>query len=202
MINTNGFQRLHNSEFVDMGFSYNSGESFNYGMLLSWQLSKNKLFYIKSGLSWTNMSFSTSTTYLSGNTGFFVNNNHEIKQVDLPILISYQKRVSNFEIGVDAGIVKSIWINSEISQNSQFQDTGSNPQFEQSLLSQSGFTEFSDKYSLFISPLIQWNFSKVSGLSLQPFYRIQMGDQSRLIYTTSSGSINQFGINLGYIFRL
>ncbi|SFU19785.1 hypothetical protein SAMN04489724_0197 [Algoriphagus locisalis] len=192
---------LPNSETGNVDYRNNSGESFNYGLLLSWQLAKDKPWYIKSGLSWTNMNFSTSTTYLGDNMGYFVNNTHEIKQIDLPILVGYMKTFSSFQIGLDAGLIKTIWLDSEINQNSEFQVSGSNPEFEQLSINPSGFTDFSDKYSFYAAPIVQWNFGKTSGISLQPFYRIQLGNKSGLIYTPGSGSIKQFGVNLGYNFR-
>lgn len=193
---------LPNFEAGPSEFSYNSGESINYGLLLSWQLLEDKPWQIKSGLSWTNMSFSTSIISLNDERNYFLDNQHTIKQLDLPILLGYKKRISAFEMGMDIGLIKTIWVDSEINQNLTTQTPDSNPDFERSQINPKGFTNFLGKYSFYVAPIFQWNFGKSSGVSLQPFYRIQLGDKGGLIYTAGSGSIRQFGVNLGYNIRL
>ena len=192
---------LPNSELVSTDLDHNSGESSNYGILLSWQLVKDKPWYIKSGLSFTKMSFSSTVTYVNDGNGYFQNNIQKINQFDLPILIGYKKSVADFDFGIDAGVIKTIWVDSKIDQHTTFQTPDSNPDFKQLSINNSGSTEFLDKYSFYIAPIVQWNFGKFSGVSLQPFYRIQLNKEG-LIYTNISGSIRQIGVNLGYNVRL
>jgi hypothetical protein len=201
-INSSGSIMLPNLEIVSSEFSYNSGESLNYGVLLSWQLAKDKPWYLKSGVSWINMSFGNSATYNQSETNYGGGNSHEINQVDLPVLIGYKKTESNFDLGIDFGLIKTLWMNSEITQSSGFQTPNSNPVFDQLVINSSSFTKITDKYSLYLAPMVQYNFGKSSGVSLQPFYRVQLGGKRDLLYSQSSGSFRQFGINLGYNIRL
>lgn len=200
-INPSGSVLLPNLEVGTGEFSYNSGESLNYGVLLSWKLAKDKSWSFKSGLSWTSMSFSNSTTYNQSGTNYFGGNSHEINQVDLPILIGYKKTVSKFDLGIDLGLIKTLWVNSEITQTSGFQTPDSNPDFDQFTINPNGFTKIRDKFSLYFAPMVQYNFGNSFGISLQPFYRVQLGGKRDLLYSQSSGSFRQFGINLGYNIR-
>lgn len=200
-INPSGSVLLPNLEVGTGEFSYNSGKSINYGVLLSWQLAKDNPWYFKTGISWTRMNFGNSTTYNQSETNYFGNNSHEINQVDLPVLIGYKRKVSKFDLGIDLGLIKTLWVNSEITQRSGFQTPNSNPVYDQTTINPNGFTKIPDKYSLYVAPIIQYNFGKSSGVSLQPFYRVQLGGKRDLLYGQNSGSFRQFGINLGYNIR-
>lgn len=197
-INSNAQFILPDDKVVIMDLDHNSGESFNYGILLSWQIKEDKPWSVKTGLFWTNMNFSIWSNYLDNNTGYFLNFKNNIRQIDLPILLGYKKTISSFEIGFDFGIIKTIWLDSEVNLNTTYQAPSSNPEFKQITENSDGFVPFGKKYSFFVSPLLQWNFSRASGISLQPFYRFQVGSKRSLLYRTHTGSIKQFGLNLGY----
>lgn len=200
-INSSGSVILPNLEVVSGEFSYNSGESLNYGLMLSWQMAKNKPWYFKSGISWTKMSFNVSKAYNQSETNYFGSNSHEINQVDLPILIGYKRKGSKFDLGIDLGLIKSLWVNSKITRISGFQTPDSNPDFDQFKINPNGFTKITAKYSVYVAPMIQYNFGRYSGVSIQPFFRVQLGSKKDLLYSQSSGSFRQFGINLGYNIR-
>ena len=180
-------------------FQTQSGDGFNLGALLGWQFSPEKAWMFKSGVFYSRMNFSIYVTSESLEKFYFVSNYQKVQQWELPLFLAYKKSLGKFELGIDIGLIKSIYIDSEIQQNEIWKKPDTESSFSPNLIRTSGFVPILDKFSFYLSPFIQRNIGESIGLTIQPYYRQQIGSERSHLYTKNTGAINQFGINFGFV---
>lgn len=180
-------------------FQTQSGDSFNLGALLGWQFLPEKTWMFKSGIFYSRMNFNIYVTSESLDKFYFVSNYQKVQQWELPLFLAYKTSLGKFELGIDFGLIKSIYIDSDIHQNEIWKKPNTEPTFSPNLFRTRGFVPILDKFSFYISPFIQRNISETIEVKIQPYCRQQIGSERSHLYTKDTGSINQFGINFGLV---
>mgnify|MGYP005857726159 CR=1 FL=1 len=176
----------------------NSG--INISLTGAFPISKDGSWKFRTGLNFQTLRFNTLIGALGTENEYRFLFDHKLNQIDLPILISYEKEKGKFSFGGDAGIIKGIAVWGEISPLIYEISPDEDVTISEGISDPSGLVGLGKKYSLYAAPSIRYAVSETIKLEVQPFYRYQFGDKSNYEYTNKQGApLSQYGINLGLV---
>lgn len=182
--------------------SSQDGPGFNLGLTGAFSISKNENWKLRTGINFQTLRFNTLSGGVGQNKEYRFLFEHKLNQIDLPLLLSYEKEKGKFSFGGDAGLIKGIVVWGEVSSLSYEISQNEEIDIYKGAKEPMGFVGLGDKFSLYAAPSMRYAISETIKLEIQPFYRYQFGDKSSYKYSNKEGApMSQYGLNLGIVKR-
>ncbi len=173
---------------------------WNYSVIGGFSISKNKSWRIMTGFQRQSFEYEVTARVVGSNSEFLYQGTNHVRQVDIPVLVSYIRRNEKFSYGVDGGIFKTLHVSSEstviLNQISpQVPDLSS-----ESSSATTGFVRPLEKISFYLAPFARIKLSDWLSYELQPFLRFQKPIGNNYEYNRSGNpGIGQWGLNTGLV---
>lgn len=130
---------------------------------------------------------------------------NNVSQWDVPLLVSYFRSKGKISLGVDGGILQTVFVNTNYTVRLD-QVPIRNP--EVLGVSTLEFNEFVNqplrKMSAYLAPFVRVDLTNWLAFEVQPFVRFQRGGSAvNLSYHSSSNNpaFGQWGLNTGLVFK-
>lgn len=175
---------------------------WNFSIIGGFSISKNNNWRIMTGFQRQSFEYNVSARAVGSASEYQYQAINNVKQLDIPILVSYIKRKEKFSYGVDGGIFKTLHVSSESTVILNQVPPQVPDLSNESSSAISGFVKPLEKISFYMAPFARIKLSDKLSYELQTFFRFQNRKGNNYEYNKfGNPAIGQWGLNTGLVFE-